>query len=298
MAESNEINEMFTFTDDSGAAGDSPDSGLSAPEVEESSTPAAPSAEEKIEEKVDEQAPTEEVVEAATTPVPPEVPVEVPGGEPTPAPTDAPQLPVDTAPAVTEEERIANIQASEARLSGEMTTLFQMSPEDLKLSEAEVESFATEPEKAIPAYMARVFPSYLARCALPLYYSTIFAVGQQLPTLINSINGDNTKRQGAIDGFFGEFPVFNRDDPNHLAALETIATAYKQRHPQATTQEIRTEVGKITQAYLGLSPAAAPAPAASAPAPAPAHKPPLPSSTSSQAPKGPNSVDEFFEQLM
>lgn len=232
----------------------------------------------------DQPSATEPKVEASN-PAETKPPEAAPKVEPPPAsPASQPPQPQD------QEINIDHVREQEGRILAEMAKLYQLRPEELALTKAEAEAFVSEPEKAIPAFIARILPSYIARCGLPLYYATHHAVNAALPGVVSELIRSTTAQDAAVNNFFAAFPSLDKNNPDHVNVIVSFAKLYREQHPNATSQEMQQFVGRSAMAYLGLSSPPAPAPQQKLPP----YKPPIAAPAQPSAQK-PSFVEEVFD---
>lgn len=291
-----DVADVFTYEPQPGSAGDTeaPSTGSSAPVVVDAAKPPVEPA-PPVAVEVKSAAPVVPPVEAAK-PV-----VEAP--KPPVAATPVVPAPVQQ-PTVTRGQEVAAVKEQERKVVGEMTKHFALTQDELKLSKEEAEAFSTDPEKAIPAFLAKVLPGYVARCGMSFFYATQHSMGQVLPDLITGMLQQNNTQSEALNSFFGEYKALDKNNQDHLSVMVSVAKLYKEQHPAATPQETRKHVGKMAYAYFGLSDApavAAPVAAPIVPKPVtlPPHAPPRPGAAGAIPTPGDGAADmqTFFENL-
>lgn len=200
----------------------------------------------------------------------------------------APAMPAAPAAAAPTPDQKVDLTAIEKQLTDGMTNHFAS-----LLTKQDIELLATEPEKVLPAFVAKA--------GMSLYYATTHAVAQALPGMIQNAMNATKAQTDATQGFFGKFPALNK--PELQETIGKVAQAYRQMNPNVSLQQAIEDIGRMASGLLNLpigpapSPSPAPAPVPKPPVPAP-HRPALPGAAASASPgQGANEWATMLNEL-
>lgn len=212
----------------------------------------------------------------AAEPTPPAPPVAAPSASPAPAPSTAAPLPpqAPVAPPVVQAPSPEVVQQAREQWLQQLANRYA-------LPDGMVEKLAEEPQTVLPQLAAAVHAQAIEEAV---------RYGQQvLPQMVEQTIRQRQMYEQAHNAFFSRWPNLRGQD----ALVTQVAVAYRAANPQASVEDSIDKIGRLSMAYLGISP---PDPAAPpAPAPLPPAVPPRPGVASSRAfsPTPTNPVNPF-----
>lgn len=176
-----------------------------------------------------------EAEKSATKPEPAPVPEPAPTQQVTePQPAPAPQM--------TPEQLQERYDAWRKNAMAQLVQHYQLPPET-------VEAFEEDPAKVLPQLLSQV------------YLDASTAVTQQvmahLPQVIQQYTQVQQTAKSLEDKFFDTWKGLDRSNPQHIAAIQQIGTAYRQAIPHAASDDFINHVGGAAMVALGIQQAPA-----------------------------------------
>ena len=155
----------------------------------------------------------------------------------------------------------------------------------------ELARMAMEPEKVLPKMAAQVY--------MTAYENIVKAISQAMPGMIQSTMATQSAVERATDEFYGKWTKLDRNNPEHNARVQRIATVYRQMNPTASQEQFIAEVGAQALMALGIPFADI----VDAPAPEAQQKPFVPAAPTGAAPvraapKPMNAYEVLAEELL
>lgn len=207
-----------------------------APAAKAPTVPPVPSA--PAEETPPAEPPAGEVETPPTTPPK----KEEPASEETP-PKSEEEKPPESPPTAKEEEAKPP-EKTEEELKAERETarasLKDSLVERYKLSEEDIETVRTEPEKVLPGMLAEAF--------MDVFEAVNQRMQTMLPRAIEQISAQQTQVQAAETAFYTANPAL--DKAKHGEVVQRLGHAYRQANPSANMETFNREVG--AQAIIAL----------------------------------------------
>lgn len=256
------------------------------PEPTPESTPAAPAdAATATPEETPAATPTAEEPQTPEQPATSADPVtEVASTPQQPAPVTEPQAP--TTPA----EPVKSPEELQAERAEQRAQVIEHMAQSWTLSEEDEAAMLTEPSKVLPKIRANLFMDVLD--------AVMAGVQQQVPHLISTYNTQTTAREEHEKAFYSANPKL--DQGKHSEVVNSLAVAYMQANPQASSEKMIKEVGVMAMFQLGIDPTETPAPANETPAAQPAVAPRVPPAAGAQVAstgKQVSSAEEYWGQV-
>jgi hypothetical protein len=166
----------------------------------------------------------------------PQQPVPTPTPEPETKPTETPPpAAAQPVPTPTEEERKATYEKDRAAAFAKLTERYAV-PED------QVAPLVTEPERVIPAMLAKVHAEVME--------NVVAWVQQALPQMIEQTSTATTTRTQAVQKFYTEWPELNK--PEHAPVVARVLAGYRQANPEAKPEDVIREGGVAALVALRL----------------------------------------------
>lgn len=138
-----------------------------------------------------------------------------------------------TEPQKTSEEIQKEFQEYRGQVMEKLVTQFQLSDE-------EADEFMTNPKEIVPKFAARLY--------LDVFESVMRGVHQSVPGMIVQTQEVRNTAEKAEQAFFAKWPMLQATQ--HRDTIMRLGAAYRQAHPQASTEQFINDVG--AQAIVAL----------------------------------------------